>query len=68
MRTGAACATLSSLGALRNLQDLRVYMKLSGYAGGRQFPAGLLALTALRTFMLRTTPTIDFGSLPDQVH
>ena len=68
VRTGAASPTLSSLGALRNLRKLSVYMKLSGYAGGRPFPEGLLVLTSLRSLVLRTTPNIDFGSLPDQVH
>ncbi len=68
VRTGTACSTLSSLGALRNLRNLSVYMKLSGYAGARPFPEGLLALTSLRSLVLRTTTNIDFGSLPDQVH
>ena len=68
VRTGAACSTLSSLGALCNLRKLSVHMKLSGYAGCRPFPEGLLTLASLRSLVLRTTPNIDFGSLPDQVH
>ncbi len=67
VRTGTACSTLSSLGALGNLRKLSVYMKLSSYAGARPFPEGLLALTSLRSLVLRTTPNIDVGSLPNEV-